>query len=43
MAPRFIPSRLDVIEDIEDYQPGGYHPISVLLVTPLTMAFQGPS
>jgi serine/threonine-protein kinase SRPK3 len=29
MAPRFIPSRLDVIEDIEDYQPGGYHPISV--------------
>jgi serine/threonine-protein kinase SRPK3 len=29
MAPRFIPSRLDAIEDIEDYQPGGYHPISV--------------
>ena len=29
MAPRFIPSRLDVIEDIEDYQPGGYHPISI--------------
>ena len=29
MAPRFIPSRLDVIENIEDYQPGGYHPISV--------------
>jgi len=29
MAPCFIPSRLDVIEDIEDYQPGGYHPISV--------------
>ena len=29
MAPRFIPSRLDVIENIEDYQPCGYHPISV--------------
>ena len=29
MAPRFIPSRLDAIENIEDYQPGGYHPISV--------------
>jgi serine/threonine-protein kinase SRPK3 len=29
MAPRFIPSPLDVIEDIEEYQPGGYHPISV--------------
>lgn len=29
MAPRFIPSHLDVIEDVEDYQPGGYHPISV--------------
>ncbi|KAF5353457.1 hypothetical protein D9756_007915 [Leucocoprinus leucothites] len=26
---RFTPSRLDVIEDIEDYQPGGYHPISI--------------
>ena len=29
MAPRFIPSRLDTVEDIEDYQPGGYHPISI--------------
>ena len=29
MAPRFIPSRLDAIEDIEDYRPGGYYPISV--------------
>ena len=29
MAPRFIPSCLDAIEDIEDYQPGGYHSISV--------------
>lgn len=28
-APRFIPSCLDAVEDIEDYQPGGYHPISV--------------
>lgn len=29
MPPRFIPSRLDEIEDIEDYHPGGYHPISI--------------
>jgi serine/threonine-protein kinase SRPK3 len=29
MAPHFIPSHLDAIEDIEDYQPSGYHPISV--------------
>jgi hypothetical protein len=29
MAPRFIPLRLDAIEDIKDYQPGGYRPISV--------------
>ncbi|KAG6877202.1 hypothetical protein C0993_009495, partial [Termitomyces sp. T159_Od127] len=30
MVPsRFVPSRLDVIEDIEEYHPGGYHPISV--------------
>jgi serine/threonine-protein kinase SRPK3 len=29
MAPRFVPSRLDAIEDIEDFQPSGYHPISV--------------
>ena len=29
MASRFIPSRLDTIEDIENYQPGGYHPISI--------------
>ncbi|KAG7090643.1 hypothetical protein E1B28_009744 [Marasmius oreades] len=28
-APRFIPSRLDEIENIEDYEPGGYHPISI--------------
>ncbi|KAF9783338.1 kinase-like domain-containing protein [Thelephora terrestris] len=28
-APRFIPSFLDAIEDIECYRPGGYHPISV--------------
>ena len=28
-APRFIPSRLDDIEDVENYQPGGYHPISI--------------
>ena len=28
-APRFIPSRLYNIEEIEDYQPGGYHPISI--------------
>ena len=29
MAPPFIPLRLDAIEDIEGYQPGSYHPISV--------------
>lgn len=31
MAPRarFLPSCLDGIEDVEDYQPGGYHPISI--------------
>ncbi|XP_006463277.1 hypothetical protein AGABI2DRAFT_152487 [Agaricus bisporus var. bisporus H97] len=28
-ARRFIPSQLDGIEDIEDYQTGGYHPISI--------------
>lgn len=28
-APRFIPSRLDYIENVENYQPGGYHPISI--------------
>jgi len=28
-APHFIPSRFDSIEGVEDYQPGGYHPISV--------------
>jgi serine/threonine-protein kinase SRPK3 len=28
-APRFIPSRLDNIEDIERYHSGGYHPISI--------------
>ncbi|KAF4619518.1 hypothetical protein D9613_005562 [Agrocybe pediades] len=26
---RFLPSRLDRVEDIEDYQPGGFHPISI--------------
>src|SRR5258707_15740816 len=29
MAPCFIPSWLYNIEEIEDYQPGGYHPISI--------------
>ncbi|KAG5723265.1 Protein kinase dsk1 [Termitomyces sp. T112] len=29
MMPRFIPPRLDVIENIEEYYPGGYHPISI--------------
>jgi hypothetical protein len=29
VAPRFIPSRLHNIEEIEEYQPGGYHPISI--------------
>lgn len=29
VAPRSIPSRLYNIEEIEDYQPGGYHPISI--------------
>ena len=29
VAPRFIPSRLYNIEEIEGYQPGGYHPISI--------------
>jgi hypothetical protein len=29
LAPRFIPLRLDDIEDIKDYQPDSYHPISV--------------
>jgi serine/threonine-protein kinase SRPK3 len=28
-APRFIPSRLDSIEDVEGCQPGGFHPISI--------------
>lgn len=28
-TPRYIPSRLEGIEDIEDYRPGGYHPISI--------------
>lgn len=28
-ARRFISSQLDGIEDIEDYHPGGYHPISI--------------
>jgi serine/threonine-protein kinase SRPK3 len=28
-ARAFIPSRLDGIEDVEEYRPGGYHPISI--------------
>ena len=28
-APRFIPSQLDNVENAENYQPGGYHPISI--------------
>ena len=28
-ARRYIPSRLYNIEDVEDYEPGGYHPISI--------------
>jgi serine/threonine-protein kinase SRPK3 len=27
--PRFIPSQLDEIECVEEYRPGGYHPILV--------------
>jgi serine/threonine-protein kinase SRPK3 len=27
--PRFIPSRLDKIERVEEYRPGGFHPIVV--------------
>ena len=27
--PRFIPSRLDEIERLEEYRPGGLHPIVV--------------
>lgn len=27
--PRFIPSRLDEIEYVEEYQPGGLHPINI--------------
>lgn len=27
--PRFIPSRLEEVEHVEDYQPGGLHPISI--------------
>lgn len=26
---RFIPSQLDNIEDVQDYRPGGFHPISI--------------
>ncbi|KAF9258642.1 kinase-like protein [Marasmius fiardii PR-910] len=29
ISSRFIPSRLDGIENIEDYKPGGYHPVSI--------------
>lgn len=29
LARRFVPSRLDGIEDVEDYRPGGFHPISI--------------
>ncbi|EPS98286.1 hypothetical protein FOMPIDRAFT_130103 [Fomitopsis schrenkii] len=28
-TPRYIPSRLDDIEDVERYCPGGFHPISI--------------
>lgn len=28
-APRFIPSRLDNVYNVENYGPGGYHPISI--------------
>ncbi|XP_006463023.1 hypothetical protein AGABI2DRAFT_119833 [Agaricus bisporus var. bisporus H97] len=28
-SSRYIPSHVDAIENIEDYQPGGYHPIYV--------------
>ncbi len=27
--PRYIPSRLEEVEYVEDYQPGGLHPISI--------------
>jgi serine/threonine protein kinase len=27
--PRFIPSRLDEIEWVEEYRPGGFHPMSI--------------
>ena len=26
---RFLPSRLEGIEDVEDYQLGGFHPVSI--------------
>ena len=29
MPSRFMPSRLDVVENVEEYHPGGYHPISI--------------
>jgi hypothetical protein len=29
VTPRYIPLRLCNTEDIENYQPGGYHPISI--------------
>lgn len=29
MAPRFIPSCLDAVEDIDGYQPGSHHSISI--------------
>ncbi|KAK0228692.1 kinase-like domain-containing protein [Armillaria fumosa] len=27
--PKFIPSRLDEVEDVEEYRPGGFHPMSI--------------
>ncbi|KAF5331164.1 hypothetical protein D9619_005977 [Psilocybe cf. subviscida] len=29
VSRRFIPSRLDGVENVQDYQPGGFHPISI--------------
>lgn len=26
---KFIPSRLDEVEDVEEYRPGGFHPMSI--------------
>ncbi|VDB91690.1 unnamed protein product [Peniophora sp. CBMAI 1063] len=29
IARRFVPSQLEGVEDVEDYQPGGFHPVSL--------------